>query len=196
MPYLIRVGLAVSRDGVEFEKTSEGPVIGMSRHVPYGIGNVSVSIEDGTFRMWLTRYKPWLKAGATYSPQYDIWRAESHDGLSWDFGANCIAPSRDGEAIATPTVVRFDGEYHMWYSYRSGVEHHGPEGGYEIGYASSSDGVSWKRDDERAGIGTSESGWDSEMICYPRVKKVGDRLLMFYCGNAFGRDGFGYAELE
>lgn len=196
VPYLIRVGLALSRDGVEFEKISDGPVVGMSRHVPYGIGNVSISIEDGTFHMWFTRYKEWLKAGTTFSPQYDIWSAASPDGLSWEFGTHCIAPTSGTEAIATPSVIRLDGEYHMWYSYRAGVEHHKPGSRYEIGYAFSSDGVSWKRDDENVGIGISESGWDSEMICYPRAKRVGDKLLMFYCGNSFGRDGFGYAELE
>ncbi len=196
VPYLIRVGLAMSRDGVEFEKISDGPVIGMSHDVPYGIGNVSISIEDGTFRMWFTRYKEWLRAGKTFSPQYDIWDGTSRDGRFWRVGGSCVTSAHDGAAIATPSVIRIDGDYHMWYSYRSGAEHHEPGGGYAIGYALSSDGVRWKRGDDNVGLGVSESGWDSEMICYPRVERVGDKLLMFYCGNSFGRDGFGYAELE
>jgi hypothetical protein len=32
------------------------------------------------------------------------------------------------------------------------------------------------------------------MIAYPCVIRVGRRLLMFYNGNGFGRDGFGWAE--
>lgn len=35
-----------------------------------------------------------------------------------------------------------------------------------------------------------------EMITYPRVTKINDKYIMFYCGNAFGKQGFGYAELE
>jgi hypothetical protein len=34
------------------------------------------------------------------------------------------------------------------------------------------------------------------MIAYPCVVRVGEKILMFYAGNGFGRDGFGYAELE
>jgi hypothetical protein len=32
------------------------------------------------------------------------------------------------------------------------------------------------------------------MIAYPAVITVDDRKLMFYNGNGFGREGFGYAE--
>jgi hypothetical protein len=33
------------------------------------------------------------------------------------------------------------------------------------------------------------------MICYPHIVEVDGRSLMFYCGNYFGREGFGCAEL-
>ena len=42
----------------------------------------------------------------------------------------------------------------------------------------------------------SESGWDSKMIAYPHVTQIGNKYYMFYCGNDFGKEGFGYAELE
>ena len=44
-----------------------------------------------------------------------------------------------------------------------------------------------------AGITTSETGWDSTMICYPFVVTVDDRTLLFYNGNGFGQTGIGYA---
>jgi hypothetical protein len=56
--------------------------------------------------------------------------------------------------------------------------------------------ITWKRDDSQAGIDVSESGWDSDMICYPHIAKINDKYVMFYCGNNFGQDGFGYAELQ
>ena len=60
----------------------------------------------------------------------------------------------------------------------------------------SADGVKWQRQDERVGIAASESGWDSEMICYAAVIDVNGRRLMFYNGNRHGESGFGAAELE
>ena len=65
-----------------------------------------------------------------------------------------------------------------------------------MGYAYSKDLVEWTRDDSKVGIGLSESGWDSQMIAYPYITQIHDKYYMFYCGNDFGKEGFGYAELE
>ena len=76
----------------------------------------------------------------------------------------------------------------MWFSCRGRT--------YRIGYAESADGRSWLRADERAGIGVSESGWDSESIEYPHVFDHGGRRYMLYNGNGYGKTGFGLAVLE
>ena len=34
------------------------------------------------------------------------------------------------------------------------------------------------------------------MLCYPYVIEYNKNILMFYSGNFFGRDGFGYAILK
>ena len=52
------------------------------------------------------------------------------------------------------------------------------------------------RKDEEIGIDVSESGWDSQMQAYPAVLRCRDRVYLFYNGNDYGRDGFGYAILE
>ena len=82
----------------------------------------------------------------------------------------------------------------MWYSTRGHETKKAKN--YTIGYAESSDGISWTRMDEFARISTSESGWDSEMICYPAFYPFEDRVYMFYSGNSVGRDGIGYAIAE
>ena len=58
------------------------------------------------------------------------------------------------------------------------------------------DGIVWERKDQSAGIETSRTGWDSEMIEYCHVVKIDKKLHMFYNGNGFGKTGFGYAVLE
>jgi hypothetical protein len=50
--------------------------------------------------------------------------------------------------------------------------------------------------DDQAGIDVSDSGWDSDMICYPRVFSHVGRLYMLYNGNGYGKTGFGLAVME
>ena len=42
----------------------------------------------------------------------------------------------------------------------------------------------------------SGSYWDSKMMAYPYVVCENDKYYMFYCGNGFRVEGFGYAELD
>jgi hypothetical protein len=196
-PYQIMLGLCKSYDGGKtFEKVSSGPVLGIDVFDPISIGNVSVIIEDGKWRMWYTSYTRWNLVGQKPTPEYNIKYAESFDGVKWEKkNIICIEEDLDG-SVATPSVIKFNKLYHMWFGYRPVVNLKGEIGGYRIGYASSKDGLTWIRDDSKAGINVSETGWDSEMICYPHVVKRDDSLIMFYCGNGFGATGFGYAELE
>ena len=81
----------------------------------------------------------------------------------------------------------------MWFCYRGGIEFRNAARGYRIGYAWSHDGTTWHRDDEAGALQPSGDGWDSEMVCYPCVLNIDRKISMFYSGNYFGRDGFGYA---
>jgi len=196
VPYMNRLGLAISDDGVNFKKVSDGPVMGINRHMPLGMGNVSVLEENGKFHMWYTHYLPWIKTEQGYRPNYDIRYAWSDNGLDWHHGRQCIAPANDNEALATPCVRKLNGKYHMWYSYRPGVDASGKSGPYHIGYAVSDDGQEWERRDKEMTIENGKSGWDSEMLCYPDVLQTRDHIYMFYCGNNYGKEGFGFAEIK
>lgn len=95
-------------------------------------------------------------------------------------------------AISQPWVIKDDDGYRMWFSHRAQPE----IDNYRIGYAESTDGFFWTRDDSRAGIDVSSSGWDSQMICYPFVTgRFGDEV-MFYNGNNYGETGIGVARWE
>jgi hypothetical protein len=49
--------------------------------------------------------------------------------------------------------------------------------------------------DEETGITVSDSGWDSEMICYGQIFKRANDLFMVYNGNGYGRSGLGLATM-
>jgi predicted GH43/DUF377 family glycosyl hydrolase len=97
--------------------------------------------------------------------------------------------------VATPSVIKINGKYHMWFGYRQAYSN-SKIGGYLIGYASSNDGIKWIRNDNLYKLDTSENGWDSLMVCYPDLVRINEKIYMFYCGNGFGEEGFGVAQLE
>jgi hypothetical protein len=76
----------------------------------------------------------------------------------------------------------------MWYAYRGDA--------YRIGYADSPDGVSWSRRDDEVGIVTSPGEWDGESIEYPCVFDHDGQRYLLYCGDGYGKTGFGIAVLE
>ena len=84
----------------------------------------------------------------------------------------------------------------MFFCYRSSKNYRCKENGYIIGYAWSKDLINWVRENDRAGIDVSEEGWDSQMVSYPHVFELNNKIYMMYLGNQVGKTGFGIAELE
>ena len=189
VPFVFFIGCAASTDGRTFEKVSSEPVLGRSSVDRFVTASPSILIEGGVWRMWYVSGTGWT-SGARPEPNYLIRYAESTDGIEWRAGGRiCIDYSYPGEhAIARPHVIKEGSVYRMWFSHRGDA--------YRIGYAESSDGLEWSRNDELAGITVSSDGWDSEMVCYPWVGDVGGKRRMLYNGNAYGRTGIGQAVLE
>jgi hypothetical protein len=192
VPFYVYVGCAVSEGpGRPFVRVSNAPVLGRNPIDPYMCASPWVLREGDRWRMWYVSNVGW-KAGATGSPHYvvNIKYAESADGIEWERdGHVCVDfTSPEEYALSRPCVVKDEGLYRMWYSYRGTA--------YRIGYAESPDGLEWERKDDEAGIGVSPDGWDSEMVEYPFVFDWDGARYMLYNGNDFGRDGAGLAVLR
>ena len=182
------IGLAVSEDnGLSFKRVLPSPIIGRGEFDPCLVVSPCVLIESGIWRMWYVSGFKWEEREGRLHPYYDLKYAESKNGIEWKRqGLVCIG-LRPGESnIARPCVIKERGIYKMWYSYDAGQ-------GYRIGWAESTDGYSWTRMDDEAGIDASRSGWDSEALAYPWVFIQGETMYMLYNGNQFGKDGFGLA---
>ena len=139
--------------------------------------------------MWYISGIGWNEGSSGTAASYVIKRARSKDGLEWKTGSEPALELKDANevALARPSVLKDDAGWHMWFCYR---ERDTP---YKIGYAHSSDGEQWFRQDETSGLIPSSSGWDSEMVCYPFVFDVESTRYMLYCGNGYGQSGFGLA---
>lgn len=197
VPYTNSTGLAVSDDGGQtFKKISDGPILAKSTHDPFSATSPVVLKEEDAWHMWYCSGTGWLEIGGKYEHTYDIKYARSNDGIVWEPSAAPVIPQRtEHEAITRPYVAKSSDGYNMWFCYRGSHNFRYGEDAYRIGYAHSKDLQQWRRADDAAGIDISETGWDSRMIAYPAVITVKGRTLMFYNGNGFGVDGFGYATL-
>jgi predicted GH43/DUF377 family glycosyl hydrolase len=198
VPYTNSTGLAVSEDGGEtFTKISEGPVLGKSLHDPYSATSPAVLRDGGAWHMWYCSGTGWLEIDGKLEHTYDIKHARSRDGVEWTpEGAAVVEQRTQYEAITRPYVVRRADGYHMWFCYRGSHSFRDGEDAYRIGYAYSDDLRAWRRDDGQAGIEPSAAGWDERMVAYPAVVTVNERTYLFYNGNGFGAEGFGYATLD
>jgi len=198
-PYSWEIGFATSHDAKRFQKVGKGPIIGPTINEPYlHACPIVYKFADNDWHMFYLSGIKWIPYTDKMESQYVLMHATSKDGINWIRNGKAIIPTKvEDESQTSAAIIFLEGNYHMFFCYRYGTDFRkAPDRGYRIGYAHSTDLVNWTRDDKQAGIDISESGWDSEMIAYPHIAKINEKYFMFYCGNNFGRDGFGCAELE
>lgn len=185
------VGLATSRDGENFSRWSNVPILERTEVEPFWRTAICVRREKFLWKAWYSSGLKWTEVCGKPYPEYVIRYATSYHGLDWIPNYTPVLDlESEGEfALGRPWVVK-DEIYKMWYSIR------GRDLIYRMGYAESGDGVKWTRKDDRAGIKTSATGWDSQMVEYPCVVDLPLGRVMFYNGNQHGRDGFGWAVWE
>ena len=141
-----QVGMATSQDGSAWTRYSENPVFETGPVGSFDHGVVmpaTVFRHHGLYHMWYS-----ADGEPTVFSRGTIGYATSVDGLSWVRHSSPVlepGPSDwDSYIVYGPAVV-FDGSsYHMWYT---GIRGYGTWfTGVQIGYATSTDGISWTKD--------------------------------------------------
>lgn len=200
VPYYTCLGLASSLDnGMSFTKKFSGPIFSRDKNTPYLTNGFYPFYDGKSYKMYYAGCSEWIKTeNGDIEPVYHIKFAYSKNGTDWITNDHEIIEKKyNKESAGRPCVIQLNHQWHMWFCYRDVNSFRGHvDGAYKIGYAHSEDGLSWRRDDEKSGIQLSETGWDSQMMAYPYVIKVNDKLYLFYNGNEFGKYGFGFAELK
>ena len=186
MVFLASVGIAQTT----WERHPSNPVL--------DIGSAGGWDDDDVSHPWVlfdgTQYKMWYGG---YDSRWRIGYATSPDGVTWTkHGGNPVLDlgpngAWDDWHVSLPCVL-FDGtQYRMWYhgTYGSGSSVH-----WEIGYATSPDGISWTK---HAGNPVFERGdpgaWDDFNVYYPRIIFDGDQYKMWYTGYDQTSNRIGYA---
>lgn len=198
-PYTVAIGAAVSRDdGKTFTRLGPGPLLAPTPNEPFVLSGPKIRRFNDQWLLWYVAGVGWMPDAGRVESIYKIRMARSHDGLNWVRTGHDILESRleENECQASPDVIYSGGRYHMFFCYKYGVDFRNSARGYRIGYAYSDDLEHWVRDDEKAGIDVSATGWDSESIAYPHVFDLDGAIYMLYLGNQVGRGGFGLAQLD
>lgn len=190
VPFHVSIGLAEqARDGGWQRRP--GPVLERSLDDPWFCSNPCVLAEPDGVRMWYLSGLGWETIEGRLSPSYHICHARSADGVHFTDRARIAVPLEGDEfAIARPSVIHDGTQYLMWFSARTRSRP------YRLGAARSADGLHWRRAPELAGLQPAAAGWDSQMVAYPQVFEHAGGRFMLYCGNGFGRTGFGLAVWE
>jgi beta-1,2-mannobiose phosphorylase / 1,2-beta-oligomannan phosphorylase len=159
-------------------KYTNNPVLGGDLGTCF---DVSVLKEGDLFRMWIS-----------WRPRQSIALVESKDGIHWSEPPRIVLGPRretgwEGD-VNRPVVIKRDDGYHMWYTGQS-------RGRSRIGYATSPDGVVWKRMSETPVL-SPDQPWEKVAVMCPDVLwDAGAKTFrMWYSGGEqYEPDAIGYA---
>jgi hypothetical protein len=190
----IRIGLAISQDGLLWTKSPSNPVLGVGPEGAWDERNAfagKVLIIDSVFHMWFTGHE-----GGDFTRDFRIGHATSPDGVNWTKdAANPILDMGTGgswdDKVITVGAAVFDGTtYHLWYG---GI---GPSG-IGVGHATSPDAITWTKDPSNPVFSPGSSGsWDYPRIDFPSVIFDGTIFHMWYTGGVYFAGQIGYAFSE
>jgi len=171
-------GAATSSIKSAWEKYSGNPIMGGKYGTCF---DISVLKEGDTYRMWVS-----------WRPKQSVALVESKDGLHWSEPPKIVLGPRKEtgweDDINRPVVLKRQDGYHMWYTGQS-------EGHSSIGYATSPDGVQWKRISDTPVLSPTEP-WEKVALMCPDViwdAKAGIFRMWYSGGEQYEPDAIGYA---
>ncbi len=143
--------------------------------------DIAVLKEGESYRMWLS-----------WRPQRSIALVESKDGVHWSEPPRIVLPPRAETGweneVNRPVVLKHAGLYHMWYTGQAKNQS-------SIGYATSIDGISWKRMSDKPVL-SPDKPWEKVAVMCPHVlwDDSAKTFRMWYSGGEqYEPDAIGYA---
>lgn len=187
VPYHNATMRATSMNGGRtFHRVNDGPMLDRTESEPY----LRVTPCKCSWGTWYVSGLRWEFINEKYEPIYVIRSLREHKG-----NPIAIPQKHAHECFSRPWVVRVkDGDWRMFYSYRSAFDYRDGAGAYKLGYAESTDGEQWYRND--GSFEMRRLAFDQTMRCYAALFVVKGKTFMAYNGNSFGRYGFALAVLR
>ncbi len=181
------VSLAIAAEAAPTQKVADSPG-GWKKYAgnpvlggQYGTCfDVCVLKEGGKYRMWVS-----------WRPKASIALVESSDGIHWSEPRIVLGPRKESgweDDINRPIVLKRGDGYHLWYTGQA-------KGHSWIGYATSPDGVAWKRMSTKPVL-AAEKPWEKMAVMCPHVlwDEQARSFRMWYSGGEQNEpNAIGYA---
>jgi len=125
-------------------RESPAPQITFAQHLGDTAWNDPTVVRDGaSYRMWLSGGIP------SQNPVVRIHQAWSADGRAWTIDPAPVLTEGppgawDSHRVETPCVVKVGSTWHLYYC--AGTAESVARGSYDVGHATSADGLRWRRD--------------------------------------------------
>ena len=144
------IGLATSRDGINWTKYAGNPVLAPSESYDGYMWEARVIKDNDTYKMW---YQAANNASSPMSTNY----ATSSDGIRWTkYSGNPVltptAGSWDASYAGVRYVIKANNVYNMYYETNTAVGNDG--------LATSSDGINWTKYSGNPILTSSPGQWD------------------------------------
>jgi hypothetical protein len=175
----IALGLAVSRDGREWQKHRANPILTAGSPGAWDcvwVGYPRVVLDGSTYYMWYAGYD------GTYT---STGLATSADGVNWTKHTQNPVVRRgspgtwDCRTVGPAGVVKVGSTLYMLYTGSSSSS--GPA---HAGLALSSDGVGWTKHGSNPVISPGAPGqWDDRQICGGSLRFKGGTFYYWYCAT-------------
>lgn len=178
------IGLAYSRDITQgFERANLAPVLSRCPQEPFSLSYPWVVRQGQRWSMVYGATIRWLDGQRMV---HELHCADAEDGIAWQPSGRPLLPLLAGEIAHSRPCLLVGTRQELWFSVKTAR-------GYHIGYAYSEDGIHWQRADGYAGLFPGQADWENAEVCYPCVIDFRGERYLFYCGNGYGRTGFGLA---
>lgn len=146
----------------------------------------SVIFENGQYWMYMT--------GTLGDFGEDIvpFRANSDDGIQWNIrktpvlAKGNVPTDIDFNGIESPSVVKFNGTYHMYYT----VVPQDIIGSRSIGHATSNDGINWTKDPENPILEPTGNvmDWNGIQVAEPGAVVFDNTVFLYFSGQGSSPD--------
>ena len=160
-----------------WKKYAGNPVLGGEHGTCF---DVCVLKEGRTYRMWVS-----------WRPKASIALVESGDGVHWSEPQIVFGPRKESgweDDVNRPIVLKRGDGYHLWYTGQA-------KGHSWIGYATSRDGIAWKRMSAKPVL-APEKPWEKAAVMCPHVlwDEQARSFRMWYSGGEQNEpNAIGYA---
>ena len=117
-PWVTNLGLAVSDDdGKSLQRVSRAPIISRTNDDPVGsASSCAIPHDDGSWTLYYTKLLSWNTDLTPPGPCYNIWKARSTDGISWQpLNENTIPHDAGEYALCAPCLHRFGEQTVMFF---------------------------------------------------------------------------------